>query len=71
MFNMIIRNYSGISMFSFGKLIILIHRFALYNIHKNGENHKRTITLQRIRLAFKYYVQAMIASHIIHVTSLI
>ena len=35
MLNTIIGNYSGITKLSFGILIILIHRFTLYNIHTN------------------------------------
>ena len=43
----LIRKYSGLCKYSFGILIIIIHRFILYMQGKWG-NKKRTITLQHI-----------------------
>ena len=69
MLNMFIGNYSGNCKFSFGILHILIHIFTLYMQGKWG-NQKRANSATHI-LAFKYYVQLIIARHIIHVVDLI
>ena len=54
----LIGKYSGTSTFSFGILIIMIHRFILYMQEKWGNKKKGYIS--------RYYIQLMTARQIIY-----